>query len=104
MTRPAELKTTRPRPRHQHDDDLDIWAEINADPQVREFSGSLLTRVEAAAPVLHQFKNPARVRRQLGPGAGSAGGIGFGGVAEPSSTVARPSGFPSLTVTVRRVA
>jgi RimJ/RimL family protein N-acetyltransferase len=43
------LSTARLRLRQWRDDDLDPWAALNADPQVREFFGATLTRDEAAA-------------------------------------------------------
>ena len=45
----SELKTDRLLLRQWRDDDLDEWAAMNADPDVREFFPGLLTREQAAA-------------------------------------------------------
>ena len=44
-----ELRTERLLLRGWRDTDLDPWAALNADPQVREFLGGPLTREESAA-------------------------------------------------------
>jgi RimJ/RimL family protein N-acetyltransferase len=51
----TELTTRRLLLRQWRDDDLDGWAEMNADPQVREFIGGLLDREQAAAS-LRRFR------------------------------------------------
>jgi RimJ/RimL family protein N-acetyltransferase len=45
----TELKTERLLLRQWRDEDLDVWAAMNADPRVREFFPELLTRDHAAA-------------------------------------------------------
>jgi RimJ/RimL family protein N-acetyltransferase len=45
----TELTTDRLRLRQWRDSDLDAWAAMNADPQVREFWPNLMTRDQAAA-------------------------------------------------------
>lgn len=45
----TELRTARLLLRQWRDADLDPWAAMNADPQVREFFGGVLTRDQAAA-------------------------------------------------------
>jgi RimJ/RimL family protein N-acetyltransferase len=45
----AELTTDRLLLRHWRDSDLDPWAAMNADPEVREFFPTVLTRDESAA-------------------------------------------------------
>lgn len=45
----AELTTDRLLLRHWRDSDLDPWADMNADPEVREFFPTVLTRDESAA-------------------------------------------------------
>jgi RimJ/RimL family protein N-acetyltransferase len=45
----TELTTDRLLLRQWRDEDLDAWAAMNADPEVREFFGELLTRDQAAA-------------------------------------------------------
>jgi RimJ/RimL family protein N-acetyltransferase len=45
----TELATERLLLRQWRDDDLDAWAAMNADPEVREFFPELLTREQAAA-------------------------------------------------------
>jgi RimJ/RimL family protein N-acetyltransferase len=49
VTQFTELSTERLRLRQWRDSDLDAWAAMNADPQVREFWPDLLTREQAAA-------------------------------------------------------
>jgi RimJ/RimL family protein N-acetyltransferase len=49
----AELKTDRLLLRQWQDDDLDPWAIMNADPEVREFFPELLTREQAAGSLEH---------------------------------------------------
>ncbi|MEV7122508.1 GNAT family N-acetyltransferase [Kitasatospora griseola] len=44
----VELTTPRLLLRQWKDGDLDRWAELNADPEVRRHFGSLLTRAESA--------------------------------------------------------
>ncbi|MGX6606752.1 GNAT family N-acetyltransferase [Micromonosporaceae bacterium Da 78-11] len=44
----SELRTDRLLLRQWRDDDLDVWAEMNADPEVREYFPELLTREHAA--------------------------------------------------------
>jgi RimJ/RimL family protein N-acetyltransferase len=48
-----EIRTERLILRDWHAADLDRWAEINADPEVREFLGGLWTVTEAAASMEH---------------------------------------------------
>ncbi|GLY93688.1 GNAT family N-acetyltransferase [Actinoplanes sp. NBRC 103695] len=45
----TDLRTDRLILRQWRDDDLDPWAALNADPQVREFFGGTLTREESLA-------------------------------------------------------
>ena len=45
----TELRTERLLLRQWRDDDLDAWAAMNADPEVREFFPETLTRDQAAA-------------------------------------------------------
>jgi RimJ/RimL family protein N-acetyltransferase len=45
----TELTTERLLLRQWHDDDLQAWAAMNADPEVREFFPSVLEQQEAAA-------------------------------------------------------
>ncbi|MEV0394217.1 GNAT family N-acetyltransferase [Polymorphospora rubra] len=47
----GELKTQRLLLRHWRESDLDPWAEMNADPQVREFFPNLETREKSTAAV-----------------------------------------------------
>ncbi|MEV6491294.1 GNAT family N-acetyltransferase [Actinoplanes sp. NPDC051633] len=47
----TELRTDRLLLREWRDDDLDPWAAMNADPQVREFLGGPITRAGAAASI-----------------------------------------------------
>jgi hypothetical protein len=56
VTRFTELSTERLRLRQWRDSDLDAWAAMNADPQVREFWPELLTRAQAAAS-LESFRD-----------------------------------------------
>ena len=42
------MKTERLNLRQWRDDDLDAWAEMNADPRVREFFPEVLTREQSA--------------------------------------------------------
>ncbi|MBW6439352.1 GNAT family N-acetyltransferase [Actinoplanes hulinensis] len=49
----TELTTERLRLRQWLAGDLETWAEMNADPQVREFWPDLLTRDQAAAGMEH---------------------------------------------------
>ncbi len=49
----TELSTGRLLLRQWRPDDLEAWAAMNADPQVREFWPNLLTRDEAAASLEH---------------------------------------------------
>lgn len=44
-----ELSTDRLTLRSWRDSDIQPWAEMNADPEVREFLGPLLTRAQSAA-------------------------------------------------------
>jgi RimJ/RimL family protein N-acetyltransferase len=44
-----DLRTDRLTLRSWRESDIQPWAEMNADPQVREFLGDLLTRAESAA-------------------------------------------------------
>ncbi|NUO55462.1 MAG: GNAT family N-acetyltransferase [Hamadaea sp.] len=46
-----EIKTGRLLLRSWRDTDLDPWAEMNADPEVREHLGPLLSREQAAASI-----------------------------------------------------
>lgn len=50
-----ELRTDRLLLRQWRDTDLDVWARMNADPEVREFFGTLLTREQSAAS-MRRFK------------------------------------------------
>jgi RimJ/RimL family protein N-acetyltransferase len=45
----SQLRTERLLLRQWRDEDLDVWAAMNADPEVREFFPDLLTRERAAA-------------------------------------------------------
>jgi RimJ/RimL family protein N-acetyltransferase len=45
----SELRTERLLLRQWRDEDLDVWAAMNADPEVRKFFPDLLTREQAAA-------------------------------------------------------
>jgi RimJ/RimL family protein N-acetyltransferase len=47
------LKTDRLLLRQWRDDDLDAWAALNADPEVREFFPEVLTREQAAGSLGH---------------------------------------------------
>jgi RimJ/RimL family protein N-acetyltransferase len=47
----AELRTDRLLLRHWRDSDLDPWAAMNADPEVREHFPDLLTREQSAASI-----------------------------------------------------
>ena len=49
----AELKTERLLLRQWRDGDLDAWAAMNADPEVREFFPEVLTPEQAAASLAH---------------------------------------------------
>ncbi|MEV4343137.1 GNAT family N-acetyltransferase [Actinoplanes sp. NPDC049596] len=49
----TELRTDRLLLRQWRDDDLDAWASINADPAVREFFPTVLTREESLASLSH---------------------------------------------------
>lgn len=48
-----DLRTDRLILRPWRESDVQPWAAMNADPQVREFLGDLLTREESAASVAH---------------------------------------------------
>jgi len=48
-----ELRTERLLLRQWRDSDLDPWAEMNADPLVREFLGGTRSRAESAASLDH---------------------------------------------------
>ncbi|MEV4378788.1 GNAT family N-acetyltransferase [Streptosporangium sp. NPDC049644] len=47
----SELRTDRLLLRHWRDSDLDPWAAMNADPEVREHFPDLLTREQSAASI-----------------------------------------------------
>ncbi|MGH3389002.1 MAG: GNAT family N-acetyltransferase [Actinomadura sp.] len=47
----TELRTERLALRHWRESDLDPWAAMNADPQVREYLPGLLTRGQSAASI-----------------------------------------------------
>ncbi|MFF4340606.1 GNAT family N-acetyltransferase [Kitasatospora sp. NPDC001540] len=49
----VELTTSRLRLRQWRDEDLDRWAELNADPEVRRYFGTLLDRQQSAASLEH---------------------------------------------------
>ncbi|SNY23262.1 GNAT family N-acetyltransferase [Paractinoplanes atraurantiacus] len=49
----TELRTSRLILRQWRDDDLDAWAELNADPEVREFFPSVLTREQSRGSLEH---------------------------------------------------
>lgn len=49
----AELTTPRLLLRQWKDEDLDRWAELNADPQVRRYFGTLLDREQSAGSLDH---------------------------------------------------
>ena len=49
----TELRTDRLLLRRWQDSDLEPWAAMNADPEVREHLGDLLTREQAAASMAH---------------------------------------------------
>lgn len=51
MTEATELRTERLLLRRWRESDLKPWAAMNADPQVREFLGEVLTREQADASV-----------------------------------------------------
>lgn len=53
---PGSLTTERPLLRQWHPSDLDPYAELNADPRVREFFPSVLTREECKAQIDILFK------------------------------------------------
>lgn len=55
------LKTDRLLLRQWRDDDLDAWAALNADPEVREFFPEVLTR-EQAAGSLDRFRGEVAAR------------------------------------------
>ncbi|MEU8821097.1 GNAT family N-acetyltransferase [Actinoplanes sp. NPDC048796] len=48
-----ELRTERLLLRQWRDDDLDAWADLNADPAVREFFGTVLARDESLGSLNH---------------------------------------------------
>jgi RimJ/RimL family protein N-acetyltransferase len=56
-----ELRTERLLLRQWHDHDLDLWAALNADPEVREFLGGTLTREQSAA-ALGRFRDDLAAR------------------------------------------
>lgn len=56
-----QLTTNRLLLRRWRDDDLDEWAAMNADPEVREFFPGLLTREQAAAS-LRRFRDDLTAR------------------------------------------
>jgi RimJ/RimL family protein N-acetyltransferase len=49
----TELTTPRLLLRQWQDEDLDRWAELNADPQVRRYFGTLLDREQSAGSLEH---------------------------------------------------
>jgi len=53
MTTTTQLKTERLILRQWRDDDLDAWAAMNADPQVREYFPEVLTRSQSAASLAY---------------------------------------------------
>jgi RimJ/RimL family protein N-acetyltransferase len=88
------LTTSRLLLRQWRDDDLDAWAALNADPEVREFFDGVLTRAQAEAS-MHHFRDAVASRgwgwwavevRDTGELAGMAGldpvdeDLPFGGV------------------------
>jgi RimJ/RimL family protein N-acetyltransferase len=80
------LTTARLRLRQWRDEDLEPYAELNADPRVREFFPSLQTRQESADSI--QFIRDHWQRRGFGLWAveviGGAPFIGFIGLSVPS--------------------
>jgi RimJ/RimL family protein N-acetyltransferase len=48
-----DLRTDRLTLRSWRESDIQPWAEMNADPEVREYLGDLLTREESAASAAH---------------------------------------------------
>jgi RimJ/RimL family protein N-acetyltransferase len=48
-----DLRTDRLALRSWRESDIGPWAEMNADPEVREYLGGLLTRQESAASAAH---------------------------------------------------
>ena len=48
-----DLRTDRLALRSWRESDIQPWAEMNADPQVREYLGDLLTRAQSAASAAH---------------------------------------------------
>ncbi|MCA2218555.1 GNAT family N-acetyltransferase [Jidongwangia harbinensis] len=57
----GQLRTDRLLLRQWRDDDLDPWAALNADPEVREFFPGTLTPEESAAS-LHRFRSDLAAR------------------------------------------
>lgn len=55
-----ELRTKRLRLRQWRDDDLDAWAALNADPEVREHFAGVLTRAESEAAMVRYRQHFAR--------------------------------------------
>lgn len=56
-----ERHTDRLLLRQWRDEDLDAWAALNADPEVREFLGGTLTREQSAA-ALGRFRDDLAAR------------------------------------------
>ena len=63
FTAPVELRTPRLLLRQWKDDDLEAWATMNADPAVRRYFPSVLTRTEALgeagrirASIAHEYE------------------------------------------------
>ena len=105
MTRPSTLNTSRLHLRQWRDEDLPIFAAMNADPKVMEFFPKPLDRAESDAVVARIRDHFAR--RGFGLWAvevpGVAGFIGFVGLAVPTfQRTSRPAsrsagGWPPST-------
>ncbi|QKW18467.1 GNAT family N-acetyltransferase [Kitasatospora sp. NA04385] len=57
----VELTTSRLLLRQWRDDDLERWAELNADPEVRRYFGTVLDREQSAA-ALERFRAELELR------------------------------------------